>query len=118
MKDGSLTAAEVAAGLARLKAAPFMVRNVEYQDDPGSFRIADAATDFIFEAAPGFSETFTAEHGIPADQEEDSIIRDLAYALALSRLTPEELFRLGTSEEALRLFTERGDWQAVARLAS
>jgi hypothetical protein len=113
-----LTPLEVKAGLARLNAARFMAWNHEYQDEPGGYIIGDAASDFIFELAPKLSDTFDAEHGIPTDQDISSIIQSLAFALVLSRLAHEDVFRLGTSEEALRLFTEKGDWRPTARLAS
>lgn len=116
--SGSLARAEVDAGLARLKAAPFMARNVSRSDESGTFFIGDQALQFMVDQAPVISKEFASENGIPTEAGVPQIIAALAAALVLSRLGPAEAFRLGTSPESLLLFTGEGDWGPTARLAS
>ncbi len=97
MKRGSLNPAEVEAGLARLAACPSLA-------GPDA---VDAVADLESGARPSPWD-LARRQGIPADSRElPTVIAGLAAALVLSRLAVEEIFRLGTSEEAVRLFEER-----------
>ena len=105
MSAARLTTAEVKQGFQRLAAAPFM--NVEFEQSyDGTRDLADKIDVLNFKHEP---EPSLESIPLPRfrDQEPDviqSIIVDLAVSLVVSRLTPEETFKLGTSAEAIELF--------------
>ena len=92
-----LTKAEIRAGLARLMSSALIKAsdsNFELAADlAGQFRCADVDRSFS-----ALSERCELGDRLT------SVIFDLAVALVTSRLTESEAFRLGTSEEAMRLF--------------
>jgi len=102
----TLTAAEISQRFRRLAAAPFM--NVEFeQSNDGNRDLADKLDVLNFKLDPVEPSLETIPLPRFRDQEPyviRSIIRDLAVSLVVSRLTPEEAFRLGTSAEAIDLF--------------
>lgn len=68
---------------------------------------------FLFEMAAPASRALEAR-GL--DGETASAVMDLALALRASEMTPDEAFRLGTSEDALSLFESRSsEWQTRLR---
>jgi hypothetical protein len=101
-----LTAAEINQGFHRLSAAPFM--NVEFeQSNDGTRDLADKLDVLNFKLDPVEPSLETIPLPRFRDQEPHvirSIIVDLAVSLVVSRLTPEETFKLGTSAEAIELF--------------
>ena len=105
MSARPLTTAEINQGFHRLTSAPFM--NVEFeQSHEGTRDLADKLDVLNFKFVPEPSlETIPLPRF--RGQEPDviqSIIVDLAVSLVVSRLTPEETFKLGTSAEAIELF--------------
>lgn len=116
-----LTPDEIRDGLARLMTSPFMTsedarRKWEADDDDfecaadwaAQFKVQDSAARFH-----KLAEVSGTSGNVP------SIIHDLAVALVTHRLGENEVFRLGTSEEALRFFEENCDeWaQSLRRTA-
>lgn len=101
-----LTPAEIKQGFHRLTAAPFM--NIELkQDHDGRRTLADELDVLNFKLDPVEPSLETIPLPRFRDQKPHqirSIIVDLAVALVVSRLTPEEAFKLGTSAEAIDLF--------------
>jgi len=102
-----LKKSEIREGLARLMASPLMKSAEAHRRDDGEpddySGAADTACDFRSDAGPDlfdFAEKWGLEGQVPA------VINELGFALLASRLTVEELFRLGTSPEAIRLFEE------------
>ena len=102
-----LTAAEIRAGIARLMSSPFMQspegrRGDDGKEDDFSGALYTAG-DVNSNRGPSlwsFAETWGLEGNVPG------VIEDLGIALLKQRLSVEELFRLGTSEEAVRLLEE------------
>ena len=106
--NAPLAAAEIRAGIARLMSSPFMTsasaRKGEDPGDPDNYTGAlDTASDVRSNAGADFwpfAESAGAEHNVPG------VIQDLGIALVLNRLSVEEIFRLGTSPEAIALLEE------------
>ena len=97
--NAPLTAAEVKAGLARLMSSALMTSAEGRKDDyTGAL---DAASDVRSDMGPRLWP-FAKEWGMKGHA--PGVIEDLGVALLLSRLSVEELFRLGTSTEAIHLF--------------
>jgi hypothetical protein len=104
-KKTTLTAAEIKQGFHRLSAAPFM--NVEFEQNEYQHTLADTLDVLNFKLDPVEPSLETIPLPRFRDQEPHtirSIIVDLAVSLVVSRLTPEEAFKLGTSAEAIELF--------------
>jgi hypothetical protein len=102
-----LSKAEIRAGVARLMASPFVTSPGGRKGDPGKeddFTGAlDASCDLRSDAGPSlwrFAEKWGLEGQVPG------IIHELGFALLMERVSAEELFRLGTSPEAIVLLEE------------
>lgn len=105
--SGPLTPCEVREGLDRLLSRRFMRagRDGDYTD------AVDWTSEHRSNSSGALFGAFADDHGIPGNA--PGVIEDLAVAFVLSRsgLTQEQLFRLGTSEEAIRLFEESDEWK-------
>jgi hypothetical protein len=86
-KSAALAPAEIRAGVNRLMSSAYMKSPAGRQGDAGPSLFP-------------FAEKWGLEGQVPG------IIHELGFALLMERTTPEELFRLGTSEEAIRLLEE------------
>jgi hypothetical protein len=102
-----LTTAEIRAGIARLMSSPYMKSAEGRKGDDGAeddwSGALYTASDVRSDAGPDFwpfAESAGAEHNVPG------VIQDLGIALVLNRLSVEEIFRLGTSPEAITLLEE------------
>lgn len=103
--NAPLTDAEIKQGFHRLAAAPFM--NVEFEQSEYVRDLADVLDVLNFKLDPVEPSLETIPLPRFRDQEPyviRSIIVDLAVSFVVSRLTPEEAFKLGTSAEAIELF--------------
>jgi hypothetical protein len=106
-----LRKADIRAGLDRLMASDLMTNPAGRVDTGHGFtETLDAVNQFRGEGGKDVSE-IVKSYGV--DREVRSVIESLAFELVMSRLTEAEIFRLGTSEEAIRLFEESDAWQDV-----
>jgi hypothetical protein len=103
----TLTDAEIRAGIDRLMSSPYMKsaegrKGDEGEEDDWSGALY-TASDARSAAGPDLyplAEKWGLEGNVPG------IIEDLGFALLTERTSVEELFRLGTSEEAVRLLEQ------------
>ncbi len=102
-----LTKAEIRAGIARLMASPLMTSAEGRKGDDGK---PDNYTGALDSAGDARCNTYPRLYDLGEkwglEGNEPGVIEELGLALLLSRLTVEELFRLGTSPEAMALFEE------------
>jgi hypothetical protein len=94
-----LTKAEIREGLERLMASPLMTNAEGRKGD--YLGAVDATSDARTDIGPRIRDLGLKRAGNVA-----GVIEDLGFALLAHRLTAEELFRLGTSAEAMQLFEE------------
>ncbi|MDD5305517.1 MAG: hypothetical protein PHS14_20645 [Elusimicrobia bacterium] len=106
-----LTAAEIRAGIARLMASAFMTAPEGREATGHDFTEAiDATGQFRVDVGEDVSEIVD---GYGVEINVACMTEDLAFALVTSRLTAAEIFTLGTSEDAIRLFEKSWTWQDV-----
>jgi hypothetical protein len=106
-RTARLTDAEIRDGMARLMTSALMTSPKGSIEEHGV--AADWAAQFkVGDVAPpleNLAEAFGTNTNVA------SVIHDLAVALVTKRLCVEEIFRLGTSAEAMRLFeSECWEW--------
>lgn len=107
-----LSKGEIREALDRLMASPLMTSAEGRKDDyTGAL---DAASDVRSDVGPRLSP-FRKAWGLKGNV--PCVIEDLAFALIAHRISAEELFRLGTSLEAMQLF-EEVDARRAARMKS
>jgi hypothetical protein len=108
-----LKKSEIREGIARLMASSGMTsaegRKGEDGKEDDFTGALDTACDLRSDAGPSlfrFAEKWGLEGNVPG------VIRELGFALLMERVTPEELFRLGTSPEAIAMFEKHEKWWA------
>lgn len=105
MREKRPTGAELAEGVERLNAREFAADGME--------KLIDLTGTYAFERAVPVTRALV-DQGL--DWATAGAVVDLAMALIASRLTPERVLRLGTSEKALVLFeTKSSEWKTVRK---
>lgn len=108
-----LRKAEIRAGVARLMSSPYMKSAEGRKGDEGAeddwTGALDTASDVRSNSGPRlfpFAEKWGLEGNVPG------IIEDLGFTLIAQRTSVEEIFRLGTSPEAIALLEKNATWWA------
>lgn len=117
--NAPLAAAEIRAGIARLMSSPFMTSPEGRKSDSGKeddyTGALDAACEVNSNRGPSlfpFAEKWGLEGNVPG------VIEELGVALLKDRTSVEEIFRLGTSPEAVRLLEGHEAWWTARLKAS
>jgi hypothetical protein len=99
-----LADSEIREGLERLMRSALMTCPDARPKDAQGFSGASDMTSWFASGIGASLVDFADEHGLAPDVRR--VIEDLALALVRSKLSVEDLFRFGTSPEAMRLFEQ------------